>query len=203
MPIRFRCAYCNQLMGISRRKAGKVVRCPKCAGEIIVPVPEGMDAPDPPESPAEQAAGPAAFEDKNFEQALNAAPQPTPERPSATVPTEPAPLPDVPVPTPAAPPKRLGLFLPLGMLIVSLGVIVLLLILMFVLGLIIGRHTMITDKTTALRLAPAAHDREQRGIARARNEEGRPIISSNVRSSPATSRSPSAAPDLARNSCRA
>ena len=28
MPIRFRCAYCNQLMGIARRKAGTVVRCP-------------------------------------------------------------------------------------------------------------------------------------------------------------------------------
>src|SRR5438270_11801046 len=37
MPIRFRCAYCNQLMGIARRKAGAVVRCPKCAGEVIVP----------------------------------------------------------------------------------------------------------------------------------------------------------------------
>jgi hypothetical protein len=37
MPIRFRCAYCNQLMGIARRKSGTVVRCPKCAGEVIVP----------------------------------------------------------------------------------------------------------------------------------------------------------------------
>jgi DNA-directed RNA polymerase subunit RPC12/RpoP len=39
MPIRFRCAYCNQLMGIARRKAGSVVRCPTCAGQVIVPVP--------------------------------------------------------------------------------------------------------------------------------------------------------------------
>ena len=30
MPIRFRCAYCNQLMGIARRKAGTVIRCPNC-----------------------------------------------------------------------------------------------------------------------------------------------------------------------------
>lgn len=37
MPIRFRCAYCNQLMGIGRRKSGTVVRCPRCAGEVIVP----------------------------------------------------------------------------------------------------------------------------------------------------------------------
>ncbi len=37
MPIRFRCAYCNQLMGIATRKCGTVVRCPRCAGEVIVP----------------------------------------------------------------------------------------------------------------------------------------------------------------------
>jgi DNA-directed RNA polymerase subunit RPC12/RpoP len=37
MPIRFRCAYCNQLMGISRHKAGDVVRCPKCSGQVVVP----------------------------------------------------------------------------------------------------------------------------------------------------------------------
>lgn len=39
MPIRFRCAYCNQLMGIARRKAGTVVSCPSCAGQVIVPSP--------------------------------------------------------------------------------------------------------------------------------------------------------------------
>ena len=27
MPVRFRCVYCNQLLGISSRKAGTVVRC--------------------------------------------------------------------------------------------------------------------------------------------------------------------------------
>jgi DNA-directed RNA polymerase subunit RPC12/RpoP len=37
MPIRFRCVYCNQLLGISRRKAGTVVRCTSCEGQIIVP----------------------------------------------------------------------------------------------------------------------------------------------------------------------
>ena len=63
MPIRFRCAYCNQLMGISKRKAGTVVRCPKCAGEIIVPAPEGHE---PAEDGTEQPAGPQAFEDANF-----------------------------------------------------------------------------------------------------------------------------------------
>ena len=132
MPIRFRCAYCNQLMGISTRKAGKVVRCPKCAGEIIVPVPEGMEAPEP--EPA--TAGPIAFEDQHFEQHL-AGPANGQVNASATAATVTAPAPLVT----ATPPKRVGLFLPLGMLILSLGVVVLLLILMFVLGLIIGQHT--------------------------------------------------------------
>ncbi len=37
MPVRFRCVYCNQLLGISSRKAGTVVRCTNCEGQIIVP----------------------------------------------------------------------------------------------------------------------------------------------------------------------
>jgi hypothetical protein len=43
MPIRFRCVYCNQLLGISRRKAGTIVRCTSCEGQLIVPEPS--DAP--------------------------------------------------------------------------------------------------------------------------------------------------------------
>jgi hypothetical protein len=39
MPIRFRCAYCNQLLGIAHRKAGTIVRCPTCAGQVVVPDP--------------------------------------------------------------------------------------------------------------------------------------------------------------------
>src|SRR5438067_1945964 len=64
MPLRFRCAYCNQLMSIARRKAGAVVRCPRCAGEVIVPVPQ--------EAPA---GGPARFqqllEDDDFGKELD------------------------------------------------------------------------------------------------------------------------------------
>jgi phage FluMu protein Com len=148
MPIRFRCAYCNQLMGISTRKAGKVVRCPKCAGEIIVPATEGTEAPEP--EPA--TAGPNAFEDQHFEQHLAA-----PDNVSATAATA-----SVPVVTPpaAAPPKRLGLFMPMGMLILSVGVVVLLLILMFVLGLIIGQHSANTpdSKAAARAMNPANAD---------------------------------------------
>src|SRR5436305_5070064 len=39
MPIKFRCVYCNQLLGISRRKAGTIVRCTTCEGQLIVPDP--------------------------------------------------------------------------------------------------------------------------------------------------------------------
>lgn len=37
MPIQFRCAYCDQLLGIARRKAGSIINCPTCNGRVIVP----------------------------------------------------------------------------------------------------------------------------------------------------------------------
>jgi phage FluMu protein Com len=40
MPIRFRCSYCNRLLGIATRKAGTQTRCPHCGHEITVPAPE-------------------------------------------------------------------------------------------------------------------------------------------------------------------
>ena len=40
MPIRFRCVYCDKLLGIARRKAGAVVNCPQCGQPLIVPTPE-------------------------------------------------------------------------------------------------------------------------------------------------------------------
>ena len=40
MPIRFRCVYCDKLLGIARRKAGAVVNCPQCQQPRIVPTPE-------------------------------------------------------------------------------------------------------------------------------------------------------------------
>ena len=67
MPIRFRCAYCNQLMGIARRKAGNVVRCPTCAGQVIVPTPGASEPPQPGTAP--QTAG-ALFEKSDFDQDL-------------------------------------------------------------------------------------------------------------------------------------
>src|SRR5262249_28937498 len=37
MPIRFRCEYCDQLLGIARRKAGTLVCCPNCQRDVQVP----------------------------------------------------------------------------------------------------------------------------------------------------------------------
>ncbi len=139
MPIRFRCAYCNQLMGIASRKAGTVVRCPKCAGEIIVPTPEG---PEPPSEPAEQSVSPLAFEDLRIDQIINEG-----ANGQAAAPTETAPTPAEVLPPP--PSRRLGLFLPLGMLIVSMVVVILLLILVFILGIIIGKQSGTPETKTA------------------------------------------------------
>jgi hypothetical protein len=65
MPIRFRCAYCNQLLGIARRKAGTVVKCPTCAGQVVVPNIEGDD--DRPKAPGDQPV----FERSDFDDLFN------------------------------------------------------------------------------------------------------------------------------------
>jgi hypothetical protein len=149
MPIRFRCAYCNQLMGIARRKAGTVVRCPKCAGEIIVPVPEGPEGPEDEPDPPAQPAGAQAFDVEPINpagfQPASAGVAATAQEPAPAPPQPPPPEP--PIPTPA--PQRVGVLMPLGLLITLIGVVVLLLILMFVIGLIIGRATNLPDAKTA------------------------------------------------------
>jgi hypothetical protein len=66
MPIRFRCAYCNQLMGIAKRKAGQVVTCPKCGGQVVVPTP---DPSQEEEEPKPGSPG-AAFEEDDEVQKL-------------------------------------------------------------------------------------------------------------------------------------
>jgi phage FluMu protein Com len=72
MPIRFRCAYCNQLMGIARRKAGSVVRCPKCSGQVVVPASPDEEPGVPPSPPAapNRPAGGGVFEEDNFSKVL-------------------------------------------------------------------------------------------------------------------------------------
>ena len=87
MPIQFRCAYCNQLMQIARRKAGTVVRCKKCNGEVIVPTPPATDPqPDNPISPVNEA-----FEVQDFESYLAPlTPEPDPPAPAKLTPPVPA-----------------------------------------------------------------------------------------------------------------
>jgi hypothetical protein len=63
MPIRFRCTYCNQLMGIARRKAGTVVRCPSCTSQVIVPDP-GPDDLDK----GRRGGNPPVFERSDFDE---------------------------------------------------------------------------------------------------------------------------------------
>src|ERR1700735_268273 len=75
MPIRFRCAYCNQLLGIARRKSGTVVRCPTCAGQVVVPsVDEDLgDVKDEPDAPAPAKAGGQMFEGSEIDKLLEGA----------------------------------------------------------------------------------------------------------------------------------
>ncbi len=80
MPVRFRCAYCNQLLGISRRKIGTVVRCPTCAGQVVVP-PTDTEGPSaaPAPAPAPAQARQPLFEQNDFADLFNApAPAPAP-----------------------------------------------------------------------------------------------------------------------------
>jgi DNA-directed RNA polymerase subunit RPC12/RpoP len=149
MPIRFRCAYCNQLMGIARRKAGTVIRCPNCAGQVIVPHPE--PAPSEPQPAAPQparkeaplfegsdfdkifdtgTAGPGGFEPKLFS---NLAPPPPPSGPN--LPQPPPGNFDVDVVATPGP----GIFLTPGKLTVVCVVLVILLGLAFLVGLLVGR----------------------------------------------------------------
>jgi phage FluMu protein Com len=92
MPIRFRCQYCNQLLGIARRKAGTKVECPTCHAQLQVP---NTEAPT-----REQAAAPAMhpaaplFEHSDFDDFL----RPQAEEPPAVLP------PPVPPPAPESPP---------------------------------------------------------------------------------------------------
>ena len=88
MPVRFRCAYCNQLLGIARRKAGTIVRCPTCSGQVVVPTVESV--------PARQSAGAEqpVFESSDFDELLGTA---TASSPSSDVESSPS------VPMPVAP----------------------------------------------------------------------------------------------------
>jgi len=77
MPIRFRCAYCNQLLGIAHRKAGTIVRCPTCAGHVIVPHPTEPGTEPPAEVKPEREK--PLFERSDFDEVFRPDPNVPPE----------------------------------------------------------------------------------------------------------------------------
>jgi hypothetical protein len=76
MPIRFRCPYCQQLLGIARRKAGSQVECPTCHAQVLVPASEPQPA-----APATGQQRPF-FEQSDFENLLQPTRQPAPSAPA-------------------------------------------------------------------------------------------------------------------------
>ena len=164
MPIRFRCVYCDKLLGIAKRKAGAVVNCPQCGQPLIVPSPE----PEPEATAAaSQSAAPAKgppklFEQDDFDALLEGDrtfrtpdPPPAAKRPKAPPPPPPAnalpprpfaverSLPPAPPADPMAPPSRprarSGLVLSTGMLILALVAVLVLMGVAFGGGLLVGR----------------------------------------------------------------
>lgn len=100
MPIRFRCAYCNQLMGIARRKAGQVVHCPTCSGQVVVPNPEEEEAQVPVPAEAQtmesSASGqkPNLLENDDFDKIFEESPSAPPPQPAQAPIPKPAPMPE-------------------------------------------------------------------------------------------------------------
>jgi hypothetical protein len=117
MPIRFRCVYCNQLLGISRRKAGTIVRCTTCEGQLIVPDPNDPVTTEPAEPketgipsippPAGHADGGRLFERDDFDAILEplaaVASPPAPPAKSKRSSTSAPPAPVGPAPPKSAP----------------------------------------------------------------------------------------------------
>ena len=115
MPIKFRCNYCRQFLGISRAQAGGVVDCPTCGRSIRVPLLDGTVQPLPtPELNMQDAhlaraldelanlgglldqplpaARPASGEAVDDDDDENAIPQPIPEPIPIEVPIAPTPI---------------------------------------------------------------------------------------------------------------
>jgi DNA-directed RNA polymerase subunit RPC12/RpoP len=168
MPIRFRCVYCEKLLGIARRKAGAVVNCPHCGEKLIVPTPEeGAEAPGTQdegtrgteeEQALAPAGGPQLFERSDFEALLQSEPtfrsgddesgppksaKPKPPPPQFDLESDfPEKKPAPPLPALEKPPAvEPGVYLSPKWLTWLSVAGVLLLALAFALGLVVGRMT--------------------------------------------------------------
>jgi hypothetical protein len=142
MPIRFRCVYCNQLLGISRRKAGTIVRCTSCEGQLIVPdpgdaesdaaepSPRDMAADQPPES-VHPVTSPEVFAASEFDAFLEPLSQA-----GGAVASPPAPLVERPAPSP----QTTALVLSRRALALAVIAEIALIALVFAGGLFLGLH---------------------------------------------------------------
>ncbi len=156
MPIRFRCRFCNQLMGISRRKAGMTVECPTCHGQVVVPHADTAEPPaaakNKPAAPAPEAAAataPPLFERSDFEAFLlgpaNEAPPPresNPPPPGLPAPAEFERLPSPSLPSSVPPRSQAGLVLSPTQATWLTVLAILLLALAFGAGLLVGHYWM-------------------------------------------------------------
>jgi phage FluMu protein Com len=103
MPIRFRCVYCNKLLGIATRKAGTVIQCPECGEKLIVPTPP-EEKPSPEEAMENAAAEmmeqdpPRLFEHSDFEKLMHEEPAFRPIEPRSPEPSKPVKRPAPPAP---------------------------------------------------------------------------------------------------------
>jgi phage FluMu protein Com len=122
MPIRFRCRYCDQLLGIARRKAGLTVKCPTCQRELTVPSEDQSNGPahEPSgtvrataESSPASGGGPLLFDRDDFDEILN----PSARATAPSAPPQPPPVRVPPPPPPEAAPE--GFALPQGGIVLS------------------------------------------------------------------------------------
>jgi biopolymer transport protein ExbD len=101
LPIQFRCTTCNQLLSISRKKAGVEILCPKCTTLTRVPqLPAGDDEPEvekPAPSKAAPRPAPAPPAEQKQPPRRDAAESRPPIEPRVAPPSPPAPAPLPPV----------------------------------------------------------------------------------------------------------
>jgi hypothetical protein len=136
-------------MGIARRKAGTVVRCPTCSGQVVVPNPDATGAEPSPQQPNQ------LFERSDFDELFD--PAIPKEHPGATVESSPPQVPAVgwgtqaeansgvarlepgPAPPLLSPPPAPGIVLSPSLLTLLTVLGILLLAVVFGAGILVGK----------------------------------------------------------------
>jgi biopolymer transport protein ExbD len=105
VPIQFRCTTCNQLLSISRKKAGVEILCPKCTTLTRVPQIESAGDDEPvAEKPAPPKAAPKPPEVAAPKVETKPRREPVETRAAAELPATPPPPPPPAAPPPPPPP---------------------------------------------------------------------------------------------------